>query len=285
MLHWKFLSVAGKVPRTVEGREMDLPMAESPKMGTGHGSRASNLDRRIREDWDGHACTNGNMFEMKIGDVWEGGALKTRVMSLENLKKMLIHRRQGEGWEAELEKAFRVEKFPADGVEIEYAGMMKAAVVEGGSSATPVELEFGKDAQQNYIFSAAPKEWHQFANRDRAERMFAWALKKCNQDRLLNRGMFMVVEVLTASRIVFLRAQSSGRVTVLKTDIKGVRSVDGPDDLCSLRFAQVEGMLQFRSPTVEMQRVVRAQEGACIVKVKNNRRLRASRNFDKPGFF
>lgn len=236
-------------------------------------------------DYTASPCTNPALFSMQVGDIWEGGKQKRRVMTLPALKE-IVHKMKGKDEGSSVENAFKIETIGAKGVDIHYSSVSKARTVHEAEDAAAVELEFA-DKGENYIFSAAPKEWHTFVNRPKAEAMFKWAVKHAKSGRgrgELRRDMFLVVEVLVASRVVFIKANTAGKVQITAPLAGCAAGTEVVDRLRELRLAQVWGDLMIRNltPSVETHKVVNNGDGACIVRVKNNAMWRSSRDFDRP---
>ncbi|CAD7700915.1 unnamed protein product, partial [Ostreobium quekettii] len=248
-------------------------------------SNGHSLKKCVMEDYNGSPCTSTDLFDMKVGDIWEGGKQKKRVMALDTLKE-IVHKMKGKGDSSSVENAFKTETRDAQGTDIHYRSVNKARSVQEMGDRVAVELEFGGKGE-NYIFSATPKEWHSFANRHKAEAMFKWAVKHAKSgpnNGELRRDMFLVVEVLVASRVVFIKANTAGRVRITAAQAGGAGGTEVLDRLSELRLAQVGGDLMVRNvtPSVEAHKVVKNSDGACIVRVKNNARWKSSRDFDRP---
>ena len=176
-----------------------------------------NLNKHVWNDFRGNVCTNSNFFEMKLGDIWAGGQEQSRVMPLEAFKKQLVALGAPK---AEVEEAFVVETIPINGIKMDYAGSIRWQPVEVGTEAggllASVEVEFGQDRMENYIFSAVPKTLHRFRSQASAEKMFKWAVLKDpkGSGQLFQRRWFLVVEVWTSSRLVFLKCDRVGKVKI-----------------------------------------------------------------------
>eukprot|EP00803_Ostreobium_quekettii_P008304 evm.model.scf_2683.1 EVM.evm.TU.scf_2683.1 scf_2683:18861-20161(-) len=251
------------------------------------------LNGRVWNDFRGNVCTNSNFFEMKLGDIWEGGQVQSRVMALESFKKELVALGVPA---AEVEEAFVVETTSLDGTTMDYAGNIRRAPVEVGAEVGPltasVEVEFGQDRTENYIFSAAPKTLHRFKSRASAEKMFKWAvLKYPKGNRLLfQRCYFLVVEVWTSSNLVFLKCDGKGKLKIqgrVEPPLSPELSIPNKlaETIAGLKLAQVGASLQMGPEFLGLQKVVRDSECCCVVKVRNNRPLKPSRKIDKTGFF
>eukprot|EP00803_Ostreobium_quekettii_P002949 evm.model.scf_1678.1 EVM.evm.TU.scf_1678.1 scf_1678:12851-19332(-) len=248
------------------------------------GSSSDTLENRIMEDYCGSPCTKAILFCTQVGDIWEGGKQKRRVMGLAALKGIL-HKMKGRGERSNIENAFKVEKRGAEGVEIHYSSTVRATEVREVGNAAAVGMEF-VDEGENYIFSAKPKEWHTFANRKKAEAMFKWAVKNAKSGPNkgeLRRDMFLVVEVLVASRVVFVKTKTAGKVNITAPLAGGAGSTEVFDRLSELRLAQVRGDIMVRNvtPSVEAHKVVNNSDCACIVRVKNNATWKSSRDFER----
>jgi len=248
------------------------------------------LKKLIMERHGGTACTTPHLFNVKIGDIWVGGEQKRRVMGLDTLKKHIIDLQGGEGG-ASVEDAFRVVKTPShelDEGHIHYSTVTRIKRVQELDGTAFVEVEFGS-RHENYVFDAVPKEFHVFANQANAEAALKWALEQPGRNNVLRKGMFLVVKVLTASQVVFLKVQSPGKVRIsasLNQD-GGATNSGEPDAVSSLqklRLSHLASRLKVSEVTAQVECVTKKNEGPCIVWVRNNKWWNGgSRNFDKPG--
>ncbi|CAD7704281.1 unnamed protein product [Ostreobium quekettii] len=210
-------------------------------------------------------------------------------MSLEVLKKELVALGAPA---AEVEQAFVVETIPIHTTKMDYAGNIRRNSVEvgmevGALEGASMEVEFGPDWTQNYVFSAVPKTLHRFRSRPSAEKMFKWAVLKAPRGRgpLFQRRWFLVMEMWTSSRLVFLKCDRAARVKILGR-VEPPLSINQLVELISgLKLAQVGASLRIDPEFVGLHKVVRDAECACVVKVLNNRPLKSSGRIEKTGFF